>query len=39
MREFIDSKKILGVEELKIDVNKNKPGIELKVKERKKQVN
>ena len=35
MREFIDSKKILGVEELKIDVNKNKPGIELKVKREK----
>ncbi len=31
MRTFLDSKNISGIEELKIDVNKNKPGIEISV--------
>ena len=35
MRTFLDSKKISGIEELKIDVNKNKPGIEIFVDRKK----
>jgi multidrug efflux pump subunit AcrB len=31
MKEFIDAKNIAGIEELKIDVNKAKPGVDVKV--------
>jgi multidrug efflux pump subunit AcrB len=35
MREFINSKNIAGIDELKIDVNKSKPGMQMKVDRKK----
>jgi len=35
LKEFLDIENIAGIEELKIDVNKNKPGIELEIDRKK----